>query len=191
MKKTVSIIILVLILCLGLVACGSDEKTTSNNDTKNDIVTTNAATDVPSYESTSTPITMPDLNLNNATEEKAIFTMTAGGETDEVKVYYKQDVIQSITLTSKAPADGRTKDELNQLKDQLDASFAEISKKDFVSYSCVVTDEEISIVMACNDLEVKANLKDVADMGLFEGLTEDTTYTQLVKILEVEGFKKQ
>lgn len=191
MKKTVSIIILVLILCLGLVACGSDEKTTSNNDTKNDIVTTNAATDAPSYESTSTPITMPNLNLNNATEEKAIFTMTAGGETDEVKVYYKQDVIQSITLTSKAPADGRTKDELNQLKDQLDASFAEISKKDFVSYSCVVTDEEISIVMACNDLEVKANLKDVADMGLFEGLTEDTTYTQLVKILEVEGFKKQ
>lgn len=138
---------------------------------------------------------MPDFNVDNFTEEKAIFTKTStvisGSETDEVKIYYKNDTIQSITLTSKQPADGRSKDELNQLKDQLDASFAEISKKEFVSYSSLVTDEEISIVMACNDLEVKENLKAVADMGLFEGLTESTTYTQLVKILEDEGFKKQ
>ncbi|MBQ8164241.1 MAG: hypothetical protein IJZ94_00290 [Clostridia bacterium] len=179
----ISAAVLALILCFGLVACGSDDKATTNeNETK---------TETGTVEPTGTPITAPDLNLDSSVEEEAIFTMEAGGESDEVKVYYKDDIIQSITLTSIAPADGRTKDELNELKDQIDTALAEIAEKDFVSYSCVVTDDEISVVMACNDLEEKDNFKYVADLGMFEGLTENTTYSQFAEILANEGYEKQ
>lgn len=190
MKKII-ILTLTIILCLGLTACGSDTEKATDNDTKKDNVATDAATDAPSTDTTIPPISIPDLNLDNFTEEKAIFKRETEEENQEVEVYYKDDIIQSITFKAQMAANGHTKDELNQLKDETDAFFAEISKKDFVSYSCIVTDESISLVMACNDLEVKENLKDVSDMGLFEGLTENTTYTQLLKILEDEGFKKQ
>lgn len=205
MKKTVKLLSLLLALCfaLSLVACGggsddtfsvtSREPIDLGTVSKNDGTVNSNDTDTDSGYGDEITISMPDFDLGDTgVEEKAVFVTPAEAEASgEFKIYHKNNVIKSITMTTSNNFPSYTADQMKQVIKEADANFAEFAKNDFVSYSCTASGTTATIVIAMRNLDENGNQAKVAEQEFMSSLEADTTYSELEAILLGGGFIKQ
>ena len=190
MNKTIKLLSLLLALCfaLSLVACGgSDAEADADKDNGS------AASKVEDTSSTNanSTITMPDLEFGGLGEEKTTFVNSGDGQTMTIETYHKDNELLSFTMTLKMPFGDKTEDEMKTLKDMYDQQFAEASTKDYISYTCLLVEEELSLVIAIRDLDVKEHKEYMVQLHLYDGYTVDDTYEDLETYLLGHGYVKQ
>lgn len=203
MNKTIKIASLLLALCfaLSLVACGGGSDDTFSVTSRDPIdlgtVSKNDGT-VNSNDNNSgygdeITISMPDFNLGDTgLEEKTVFVTPAeAGASGEFKIYHKDNVIKSITMTTSNDFPGYTADQMKQVIKEADENFAEFAKNDFVSYSCTASGTTATIVIAMRNLDENGNQAKVAEQEFMSSLEADTTYSEFEAILLDGGFIKQ
>lgn len=197
-------LILTLAMVLGLVACGSgsddtfsvtsrdpiDLGTVSKNYGTND--TGSSDDNIIGSSDNQITISMPDFSHGTGLEEKAVFVTPAeAGASGEFKIYHKDNVIKSITMTTSNEFPGYTAEQMKQVVKEADESFAEFAKNDFVSYSCTASGTTATIVIAMRNLDENGNQAKVAAEEFMSSLEADTTYSEFEAILLGGGFIKQ
>lgn len=188
MKKTIKLLSLLLALCfaLSLVACGGSD---ADADKDNSSVASKVE-DTSSIDTNST-ITMPDFEFGGLGEEKTTFVNSGEAQTMMIETYHKDNELLSFTMTLKMPFGDKTEDEMKALKDTYDQQFAEASTKDYISYTCLLVDNELSLVIAIRDLDVKEHKEYMVKLHLYDGYTVDDTFEDLETYLLGHGYVKQ
>ena len=190
-----------LCFALSLVACGGGSDDTFSVTSRDPIdlgtVSKNDgtvnSTDADSGNGNEITISMPDFDLGDTgIEEKAVFVTPAeAGASGEFKIYHKNNVIKSITMTTSNNFPGYTADQMKQVIKEADANFAEFAENDFVSYSCTASGTTATIVIAMRNLDENGNQAKVAEQEFMSSLEADTTYSEFEAILLSGGFIKQ
>ncbi len=192
MKKMIKLLALVMALALvfSLAACGGSDDTDGADDDKDNSSVSSKVDDNSSVDLNST-ITLPDFDVDILGEEKATFVQSGEGQTMTIEAYHKDNELRSFTMTLKIPFGDKTEDEMKVLKEQYDGMFDEASRKDYISYSCILVDNELSLVIAIRDLEVREHKEYMVELHLYDGYTADDTYEDLETYLLNHGYVKQ
>lgn len=192
MKKTIKLLSLLLALCfaLSLVACGGSDADTDADADKDNSSVASKVEDTSSIDTNST-ITMPDFEFGGLGEEKTTFVNSGEAQTMTIETYHKDNELLSFTMTLKMPFGDKTEDEMKVLKDTYDQQFAEASTKDYISYTCLLVDNELSLVIAIRDLDVKEHKEYMVQLHLYDGYTVDDTFEDLETYLLGHGYVKQ
>lgn len=188
MKSIAKIAAFIMALCfvLGLVACGGSE-----TDTNKDNSTVSSKNEPTSSVDVNSTITASDLEIGDIGEEKATFVLDHASQTMTIEAYHKDNELRSFTMTLKVPFGDQTEEEMKTLKDQFDKQFDEASKKDYISYSSILANNELSVVIAVRDLTVREHKEYMVDLHLYDGYTADDTYEDFEEYLLTHDYVKQ
>ncbi len=189
MKKIIKLlsVLLALIFALSLVACGGSDDT----DTDKDNESVASKTDDASSVDLNSTITMPDFEVEGFGEEKTVFVNSSDEQSIMIEVYHKDNEILSFTLTNKVFFGDSSEEEMKEIKKTLDEHFAEASQKENISYSCILANNEVSVVIAIRDLDIQENKEYMEEFGLYDGYTAGDTYEDLEAYALKNGFTKQ